>query len=141
VVDAVTGDPIDGAVVQVGSLDPVETDGNGYYVVTLIPADPGGTPYDITANKHGCSGEHVSDVLVLPGEVVRQDIDLCDSFISGDMDEDGDVDLDDLPPFFFCMQGPEEMYPDGHFCLLGDGDEDEDVDLVDLANLQRAFGQ
>jgi len=140
VVDAVTGDPIDGAVVQVGSLDPAETDGNGYYVVTLIPAAAGGTPYDISAASLACPEVIVADIVVMPGEVVRQDIDLCAIPLPGDMDQDGDVDSDDLPAFLFCMQGPEEVYGDTHFCRRGDADEDADVDLADLGSFQRAFG-
>ncbi|MFQ5807453.1 MAG: glycoside hydrolase family 10 protein [Phycisphaerae bacterium] len=142
VADPATGEPIDGALIQVGSLDPVETDGNGYYVVTMIPAAPGGTAYDIAANKAGCSEAYLPDVVVLPGEVVRQDIDLCGTFAGpGDMDEDGDVDLEDLPLFVFCMRGPGDAYSDGHFCLNGDADNDADIDLIDLAFFQRAFGQ
>ncbi len=59
----------------------------------------------------------------------------------GDFDSDGDVDLADLPPFLFCMQGPAETYIPGHFCTAGDADADDDVDLADLAVFQRLFGQ
>jgi uncharacterized lipoprotein YddW (UPF0748 family) len=139
VADPATGEPIDGAQVRVGSLLPVQTDGNGYYVVTLIPAAAGGTAYDIAASKYGCAEEHLSGVVVPPGEVVRQDIDLCGSSIAGDMDQDGDVDLADLQQLLFCLQGPGNTYVDGHFCLNGDADDDQDIDLVDVANLQRVF--
>ncbi len=140
VVDAVSGDPIDGATIQVGSLPSVETDGNGYYVVTLIPAAPGGTPYDVSATSPACPEVTVPDIVVLPGEVAHRDIDLCGIPLPGDMDQDGDVDIDDLPAFLFCLQGPEEVYGDTHFCIGGDADEDADVDLADLGSFQRAFG-
>ena len=43
VTDAATGNPIDDATVQVGSMSAVKTDGNGYYTVTLITASGSGT--------------------------------------------------------------------------------------------------
>ncbi|MFH1747166.1 MAG: family 10 glycosylhydrolase [Planctomycetota bacterium] len=137
--DPATDEPIDGATIQVDGFGSVQTDGNGYYVHTLIPADPGGTVYDLRANKYLCSQVQVFGVVVLPGEVVRVDINLCDSSIFGDMDEDGDVDANDLNLFAFCMQGPGSTYPSGHFCLLGDSDEDLDEDLVDFALFQQNY--
>ncbi len=139
VADPATDEPIDGATIQVGLIDSVETDGNGYYVVTMIPADPGGTAYDITASKFGCPEEYLTGVVVLPGEVVRQDIDLCNTALVGDMDEDGDIDLDDFAYFSFCMQGPGYTYTEGHDCLNGDADDDWDLDLNDFAHFQRVF--
>jgi uncharacterized lipoprotein YddW (UPF0748 family) len=138
--DPSTDEPIDGAFIEVGSFDTVETDGNGYYVVTGLPADSGGTAYELTARKADCVDVHLSGVVVYPGELTRQDIDLCDSAIIGDMDQDGDVDFEDLPQFIFCMQGPGYTYVEGNFCLRGDADGDGDLDLADLANFQQVFG-
>ena len=140
VADPATGDAIDGANVKPTGLSAVDADGNGYYVVTMVPAAPGGTAYDLTVNKYGCSQVVVHDVVVMPGTVVRHDIDLCDTSVIGDMDDDRDVDLDDLPYFFFCLQGPDQTYIEGNFCLKGDVDEDTDIDLADLANFQQVFG-
>jgi uncharacterized lipoprotein YddW (UPF0748 family) len=135
-----TGDPIDGALVQVGTLAGVYTDGNGYYVVTMLPADSGGSVYEVTVEAWGCGEEHLSDVLVLPGEVVRRDVEVCGSeLVPGDMDADGDVDLTDFAYFAFCMGGPGSIYGDGHDCLNGDADSDQDVDLVDFVYFQTAF--
>jgi uncharacterized lipoprotein YddW (UPF0748 family) len=135
-----TGGPADGALVQVGTLDSVYSDGNGYYVVTMIPAGPGGTAYDISAQTWYCPEEHLSGIVVLPGEVVRQDIELCDGGQEvGDMDQDGDVDLVDFAYFAFCMQGPGHAYIEGHDCLNGDADGDQDVDLADFASFQQVF--
>ena len=139
VADPATDLPIDGAQVRVGALAPVETDGNGYYVVTLIPASPGGTAYDVTANKYGCPGAHLGGVVVLPGTVVRQDIELCDSQPVGDMNADGVIDWSDVPQFLFCLGGPDHVYSEGYFCLRGDDDADRDVDLADFAAFQRLF--
>ncbi len=72
VTDYATGGPIDDATVQVGSLPVVNTDGNGYYVVTLVPAAAGGTAYNVTAAKSGYSAV-TSPVVVMPGDLRRSD--------------------------------------------------------------------
>lgn len=74
--DGVTGAAVDGAYVQVNGVGTVETDGNGYYVVTLIPAEYGGTGYTVSAYELDESETNVAGVLVHPGDVVRQDIDI-----------------------------------------------------------------
>jgi uncharacterized lipoprotein YddW (UPF0748 family) len=140
VVNGTTGEPIDGATVQVGGIPSVLTDGNGYYVVTLIPADPGGTPRSVSVFLNGCNQVIVSDVMVFPGEVVRQDIEMCAQWAGpGDMNEDGYINGADLALFTFCLQGPDETYVPGHLCINGDVDADDDVDMVDFTNFQIAF--
>lgn len=143
VTDEQTGLPIDGATVQLGALPAVQTDGNGYYVVTLAPATAGGTTYALGAVSPACDFENQPDVVVLPGDVVRRDIDLCDAPAPppiGDFDGDGDVDGTDMLVFDFCMQGPDVVYEPGQFCLAGDEDEDRDLDLRDMAAFQQVFG-
>ena len=141
VIDASTGLPIDGANVQVGTLAPVATDGNGYYVATLIPATSGGTTYNVAASGGSCPDVAAADAIVLPGDIVRLDIDLCAIDIGpGDMDGDGDIDQNDFSLFAFCMQGPGATFAAGNFCLSGDADADRDDDLLDFASFQRAFG-
>ena len=71
--DAGSGLPVDDATVQVGDLDPVQTDGNGYYVVTMVPSSGAGLPYDVTAAKAGYAAMIQRGVLVAPGNVRRQD--------------------------------------------------------------------
>ncbi len=51
VTDADTGEPIEDATVQAGSLPAVYTDGNGYYVISRIPASEAGTDYVVTAGR------------------------------------------------------------------------------------------
>ncbi|UCG16754.1 MAG: carboxypeptidase regulatory-like domain-containing protein, partial [Phycisphaerales bacterium] len=86
VTDTITGDPMDDATVQVGSLDPVQTDGNGYYVVTLIPATAVGTAYDVTASYPGYSDRTEAGVVVA-GDVSELDILLGDCLDDSDCDD------------------------------------------------------
>jgi hypothetical protein len=67
------GQPVDDASVQVGQLPTVQTDGNGYYVVTLTPASSSGTSYSVTASVPGRSTT-TNGVQVLAGAVRRADL-------------------------------------------------------------------
>lgn len=68
-----TGEWVDNATVQVGSLGSVYTDGNGYYVVTLVPANAAGTSYNITATASGTSVTK-QGAIIKAGDVVRYDL-------------------------------------------------------------------
>ncbi len=57
--------------------------------------------------------------------------------IAGDLDGDGDVDLDDHAVFVGCVTGPGGGVDAG--CEGADVDSDEDVDLLDWGHLQRLF--
>lgn len=142
VTDGDTGEPIDDATVQVGALAPVQTDGNGYWVVTLIPATAGGTHYNVTASYAGCSPVTANSVPVFAGGIARRDLAVCRTTpLFGDFDLDGDVDFLDLDTFAFCWGGPSALYPLGNLCLRGDADGDRDVDLLDFSMFQITFGQ
>jgi len=56
----------------------------------------------------------------------------------GDMDDDGDVDLDDLSAMVSCLTGPDAG-PVDPGCALADLDGDGDADLDDAAWFGRAF--
>ncbi len=143
VIDDSTGQPVEFATVQVGALPSVETDGNGYYVITLIPATAAGTSYSVTATGGACAPETIGGVSVFAGSVVRRDVLMCSAGpLPGDLDQDGDVDFNDLGILNFCMQGPDIDYPSGQFCLIADLEgADADVDLADLSVLQEFAGQ
>ncbi|MCC6359684.1 MAG: family 10 glycosylhydrolase [Phycisphaerales bacterium] len=134
-----TGEPVEFATVQVGALGTIETDGNGYYVKTLIPATAAGTNYSVSATGAGCPTVTHSGVAVVAGLVARSDFVLCPvDPPPGDMDQDGDVDAGDLASFIFCLQGPGFFYGPGQFCLRGDTDADSDVDMRDFRAMQAA---
>ena len=139
VTDASTGDPVDDATVQVGALGTVQTDGNGYYVVTLIPATAGGTAYDVTASKSGLPTEIHLGVQVFAGDVRREDLVLGElPCVAADYDCDGDVDLTDFGAFSACFNGPNRA-PATDGCAVLDFDSDSDVDLTDFGVFSGCF--
>jgi uncharacterized lipoprotein YddW (UPF0748 family) len=77
VIDAVTGNPVDDATVQVGSTT-VQTDGNGYYVATRLAAAKTNTTYSMGVSKSGVGSKTVS-VTVSPAGLTRVDITLPDA--------------------------------------------------------------
>ncbi|MBN1490858.1 MAG: family 10 glycosylhydrolase [Phycisphaerae bacterium] len=135
VTDIATGEAVDDATVMVSVLPPVKTDGNGYYVVTLVPATAGGTGYTAMAGKAGYDAV-VHAVTILPGDVVRRDFQF--GYVPGDLDFDGDVDLADFGVFSTCFNGPNRppVYPS---CGYADLDDDDDVDLADFGIFSTCF--
>ena len=73
ITDGITGDPVDDATVTVAGLPAVQTDGNGYYVVTLIPATAGGTDYAVTTENLGYLPDN-GQARVLAGDIARLDL-------------------------------------------------------------------
>ena len=65
--------------------------------------------------------------------------------LMGDIDIDGDVDLDDYGLFADCMSGPDVTDPpigcDPVEFTRSDLHDDGDVDLHDFAEFQQVFGQ
>jgi hypothetical protein len=61
----------------------------------------------------------------------------CGTYLPGDVDWDGDVDLDDYAVWQTCLAGPG--IPGAGGCQNGDLDGDADVDLADFAAFQEAF--
>lgn len=140
IVNGTTGQPVDNASVQVGGLTAVNTDGNGFYVVTLVPATAGGTAYNVVANAAGCTQVTVSNVIAVAGGITRRDVTVCPLVpIAGDMNLDGDVNSADLNLYYFCLRGPNITFAPGNICLRGDFNTDNDVDMADTAEFQLAY--
>lgn len=76
VVDGNTGLAVDDATVTVTGGPTVQTDGNGYYVATLIPATAAGTVHPTTASKTNLPSETIPNATVLAGDIVRYDFGL-----------------------------------------------------------------
>ncbi len=74
VTDSTSGLPVDNAAVDVVGLGTVLTDGNGYYVKTLIPATAGGTLYDLSATHIDYQTPSIGQATVIAGDVVRRDL-------------------------------------------------------------------
>lgn len=75
VTDANTGLYVDDATVTVTGGPTVKTDGNGYYIATLVPATAGGTAHSTTVSKTGMIPQ-TTNALALAGDVVRYDLTL-----------------------------------------------------------------
>jgi uncharacterized lipoprotein YddW (UPF0748 family) len=146
VTDFFTGLPVDDATVLVSGVGTVQTDGNGYYVVTLIPAGAGGTLYNVTASKGGYPNRK-DTAAVVAGDVARLDLDLGN--MPGDFDGDGDIDLSDYRLLALCMSysGPAKPLASTHLCMQGstgngyqtDLDGDMNVDMADAAKFQNLY--
>lgn len=67
------GLPVDNATVSIPGLDPVYSDGNGYYVYTMLTATSGGTTYDVTGTD-GVTQVTYDDVIIVAGTTTREDI-------------------------------------------------------------------
>ena len=76
VTDANTGLFVDDATVTVTGGPTVKTDGNGYYIATLVPATAGGTVHSTTASKSGATSQTIANATVLAGDIVRYDFTL-----------------------------------------------------------------
>src|ERR1051326_7086593 len=73
VTDNNTGLYVDDVTVTVTGGPTVKTDGNGYYIPTLIPATATGTIHSTTASKTGNTPQTTADAKVLAGDIVRYD--------------------------------------------------------------------
>ena len=73
VTDFNTGMPVDDATVAVTGGPTVKSDGNGYYIATLVPATAGGTSHSTTVSKTGMTSQ-TTNTVALAGDVVRYDL-------------------------------------------------------------------
>ncbi len=68
--------PVDDASVTIGTRPVNKTDGNGYYVVTLLPATAAGNNYTLWVSKSGLPSGSYGYALAIAGEVRRYDVTL-----------------------------------------------------------------
>lgn len=138
VTDGSTGEPIDDATIEVNGFAVVQTDGNGFYVITQLAAAPTGTAIPLTATDADYAEDaHRPAVLIERAGYTEANFALG-TWLPGDYDVDGDVDLDDFIRFEPALTGPDHGPPPAG-CDLFDFDTDNDVDLHDFATFQDSF--
>lgn len=138
VTDGSTGEPIDDATIEVNGFALAQTDGNGFYIITQLAADPEGTPVPLSASDPDYPEDaHRPAVLVERAGYTEANFALG-TWLPGDYDVDGDVDFDDFGHFAPGITGPGNGPPPAG-CDLFDFDGDNDVDLPDFAVFQESF--
>jgi hypothetical protein len=118
----------------------VRTDGAGYFLVSNREAGPLGPPgstYPITISSPGYDDVERPAVLVEVAGYTEANF-AMGTWLPGDYDVDGDVDLDDYGRFAGCITGPENGGPAAG-CDLFDFDTDNDVDHQDFGVFQAGF--
>jgi len=114
------GEPVHVPGLSSGSTDrdiDLTPDGRTAYIVSERPLDGPSTRYR--------SGSIFVSQAILGGPV------------EGELDCDGDVDLDDFGEYASCVTGPDSGV--ALSCEPADYDEDGDVDLADTSRFQRLF--
>ena len=102
--------------------------------------DPFGPPYDLLVTLDRETGEATIVGGFCPDKGCLFANGLTFLPEPGDVDRDGDVDLDDFAIFQFCFTGPlESEDPLPVECRFLDTDKDNDLDLQDFAVFQGAF--
>jgi uncharacterized lipoprotein YddW (UPF0748 family) len=128
ILDADTGEPVDDALVTLTGSGSCRTDGNGYYVITLADALPGGTSYAIIVSNTDYPTLSSYTATSLPGDVHRVDLSVAASCTT-DVVIDGALNMLDVATLqaeFGCETG-----------CAGDLDQDGDVDDAEAALLLR----
>ncbi len=138
VTDGSTGEPIDDATIEVNGFPVVQTDGNGFYVITQLSAGPGGTVIPLTATDADYPEDaHRPMVLIERAGYTEANFALG-IWLPGDYDVDGDVDFEDFTRFEPVLTGPDHGPPPAGGDLF-DFDTDNDVDLPDFGLFQESF--
>lgn len=137
VTNGATGAPIDNATIKISGVAQVQTDGNGYYILTKLTAGASGTIVPVSAVATGYT--EVARPRALAERAGFTEINFAlGTWLSGDYDVDSDVDWDDFEYFWPALTGPGNgPVPAG--ADLFDFDVDYDIDLPDFAVFQRAY--
>jgi uncharacterized lipoprotein YddW (UPF0748 family) len=138
VVDGLTGEPVDDANVTFNGFPLVETDGNGFYVMTQRAAGVDGTLWPIGASVPGYATLLRPNVLVKRAAFTEVNFAVGD-WKPGDHNVDGMVDGDDFLVWQRGLSGPDNA-PTEPGVDLFDFDLDVDIDLPDAAVFQTGFG-
>jgi hypothetical protein len=106
------------------------TDETGHAVIELDEPVSGGEPLDLVVSAYN-KVTYSTSIEIVPCMMV------------GDVDCDGDTDLDDYGFFTGCLGGPHCPNPgcDPVHFVRADLDWDSDLDLVDFGLFQEAFGE
>ncbi len=136
VADGLTGEPIDNATIAVNGFPLVQTDGNGFYIVTQLTAGPAGMEIPLSVVCPGYPDAARPAVLIERAGYTEANFGLG-TWLPGDYDVDGDVDFDDFAQFEPALTGPDAGPPPAGGDLF-DFDGDGDVDLLDFAVFQES---
>ncbi len=126
---------VDCQIFRDGSSYTALSSADGLY--SFLKVAPG--TYTLTFDKNGLDVRQVGQVVVAAGEVTRVNFSYAEPPLVGDYDDDGDVDIYDLPAIVYCVAGPAYQFAPANFCLFADSDGDLDVDMVDYAEIMRHF--
>jgi uncharacterized lipoprotein YddW (UPF0748 family) len=140
VTDGSTGEPIDDATIELNGFPVVQTDGNGFYVITRVSAGPQGTAVPLSATDADYPEEAYRPTVLVERAGYTEANFALGTWLAGDYDVDGDVDFNDFAHFAPGMTGPDNSPPPAG-CDLFDFDTDNDVDLTDFAVFQESFAQ
>ena len=111
----------------------------------FAPSIPAQVSYDITPPPDASGMACFAGTVSFDGfnEPIAGDSCVEVLVVPGDLDSDGDVDVDDFAVFLACLAGPEVSTPpsgcDPTDFAQADLDGDLDVDLTDFAALQQVF--
>jgi hypothetical protein len=137
IADGTTGLPVDDATVEALGGESVRTDGNGYFILTKLPAAADGTTVTLRASEAGYPDATRFNVLVERAGFTEANLGLGD-WLPGDYDVNGRVDITDYLQFETCLTGPDGN-PLSAGCDLFDFDLDGDADQADFHVFQEAF--
>jgi uncharacterized lipoprotein YddW (UPF0748 family) len=138
VTDGSTGEPVDDATVQVNGFPVVQTDGNGFYVITHMSAGPDGTSFPLSASDDAYAEDAQRPAVLIERAQYTEANFALGTWLPGDYDVDADVDFDDFAHLEPALTGPDNGPPPAGGDLF-DFDRDGDVDLTDFAVFQESF--